>query len=123
MTAPTLAHGPLPSPEQLIVLVERAARSLRPVEAASLRRGVAHLSEQLAVAGGSTRWLKARVARLEAELEAARRELGSVGLLSVPCSFCGAEAGRKCRAVRGVEPPRTPHVARLTAAARVGEQR
>lgn len=119
MTAPTLTHGPLPSPEQLIVLVERAARALQPVEAAALRRGVAHLSEQLGVAGVSVRSMRADLEQARAELEAALRELGSVGPLSVACSFCGAPAGSKCRAVRGVEPPRTPHTARLHAAARV----
>jgi hypothetical protein len=118
VTAPTLTHGPLPTPEQLIVLVERAARALQPVEAASLRRGVAHLSEQLAVAGASVCSTRAELEQARAQLEAALRELGSVGPLSVACSFCGADAGRKCRAVRGVEPPRTPHTARLYAAAR-----
>lgn len=123
MTAPTLAHGPLPSPEQLGLLVERATRLLQPLEGAALRRGVQHLGQQLELAGVSLRRSAEELAEVRAQLEAALRELGSVGPLVVACSFCGAPSGSKCRAVRGVEPPRTPHVARLTAAARLGEQR
>ena len=108
----------MPTREQLLVLVERAGRSLRPVEAAVLRRGVEHLAEQLVQAGVVLRQLTADLERTRAELDAALRELGSIGPLSVACSFCGAPVASKCRAVRGVEPPRTPHTARLHAAAR-----
>jgi len=118
VTAPALTHGPLPTQEQLLILVDRAGRSLRPVEAAVLRRGVEHLAEQLVAAGALLRQSNADLQRTRAELDVALRELGSVGPLSVPCSFCGAPAAAKCRAVRGVEPPRTPHTARLHAAAR-----
>jgi hypothetical protein len=111
---------PLPTREQLLILVERAGRSLQPVEAAVLRRGVDHLGEQLVLAGASLRQLGADLERARAELDVALRELGSVGPLSVPCSFCGAPVAARCRAVRGVEPPRTPHTARLHAAARAG---
>jgi hypothetical protein len=111
-------HGPLPTQDQLLNLVDRSGQGLVPVETARLRRGVKHLMEQLTLAGAANRELSAALKVARSERNAALLELALAGPLAVRCSFCGADTGRKCRAVRGVEPPRTPHTARLHAAAR-----
>jgi hypothetical protein len=111
-------RGPLPSPEQLLNLVHRAGagRALTPDEAELLHSGVQHLLRQVVGAGATVR-------QLEAELYSVRLELAKFSPLVVSCRFCGAEAGQRCRSVRGQFPPRTPHTARLHAAARAGERR
>lgn len=90
----------LPTDGQLLHLVDRAERGvLLPVEAGLLRLGVERLIRELSVAEG----------RLSAGL--------SRSPLVVACPFCGAVAGSRCRAVRGVVAPRVPHAARVDAAA------
>lgn len=113
-----VSRGPLPSPEQLLNLVHRTStgRALTSAESGLLLGGVQHLLRQAIGAGATIR-------QLEAELYAVRLELAAVSPVVVPCSFCGAEAGQRCRSVRGALPPRTPHTARLHAAARAAGDR
>lgn len=109
----------LPSREQLLILIDRTdSHVLTPAEVHLLRAGVVHLAAQLAGAGRAVRRLTDERNTALAERDVARRELALQGPRAVACSFCGAPAGAKCRSVRGVEPPRTPHTARLEAASK-----
>lgn len=113
------APAALPSREQLLNLVDRTERHvLTPAEVHLLRVGVVHLAAQLGGAGKAIRRLTGERDVALAERDAARRELALSGPRAVACAFCGAPAGVKCRSVRGVEPPRTPHTARLEAASK-----
>jgi hypothetical protein len=115
---------PLPSPEQLLNLVQRAgSRTLTVPEAELLLNGVQHLLGQLAGAGATVRQLTADLQVARSERNEALMELALTGPLAVGCSFCGVPAGQRCRSVRGTLPPRTPHTARLHAEARAGERR
>jgi hypothetical protein len=90
-------------------LIERAERNvLTPAEAHLFRVGVTHLQSQLEQAG-------VRIRQLEADLAEAR---GS-SPLAVACPFCRVEPGVRCRALRGTQPPATPHVARIEAGKRL----
>ena len=105
-----------PGLEELLHLADRAERhALGPVEAGLLRRGVTELAQLASVAS-------AKVREVAAQRDAALSDVAE-SPLRVACGFCGVPAGSKCRSVKGFVPPRTPHTARLHAAARVGEQR
>lgn len=114
----------LPSREQLGILVDRTEHHiLASVEAHSLRLGITHLAAQLGGAGKAIRRLTGELeqARAErdaalAERDAARLAVKLTGAQRIACPYCGAAAGQRCRAMRGVVPPRTPHTARLEAA-------
>lgn len=117
----TVLRGPLPSPEQLLILVHRTSgRLLTAPEAELLLNGVQHLLGQVAAAGSTVRQATAALEVARSERDAALLELALTGPLAVGCSFCGVPAGQRCRSVRGMLPPRTPHTARLHAAARAG---
>jgi hypothetical protein len=117
-------RGPLPSPEQLLNLVHRtSSRTLTVPEAELLLNGVQHLLAQVAGAGATVRQATAALKVARSERNAALMELALTGPLAVGCSFCGVPAGQRCRSVRGALPPRTPHTARLHAAARASEKR
>lgn len=97
--------------EELLHLADRSEKqALGPVQADLLRRGISELA-QLASAAGL------RVREVAAERDAALADVAT-GPLGVACGFCGVQAGSRCRSLRGFVPPRTPHTARLTAAAR-----
>ncbi|MCX4751731.1 hypothetical protein OG455_41790 [Kitasatospora sp. NBC_01287] len=103
----------------MLNLVDRTERrALTPPEAHQLRIGVVHLASQLGGAGGRIRKLTADLDEARRQRDEAVRELALSGPQVVPCGFCGAAAGERCRSVRGVEPPRQPHTARLDAAQR-----
>lgn len=109
----------LPTREQLLNLVDRTERrALTPAETHQLRVGVVHLASQLGGAGGAIRRLTAERDEARRERDVAVRELALSGPLAVECAFCGVSVGERCRSVRGVEPPRQPHTARLDAARR-----
>lgn len=109
----------LPTREQLLGLINQAERrALTLAEAHRLRLGVTHLAAQLGGAGGRIHKLTADLDQARRERDGAVRELALSGPRAVECPFCGALAGEPCRSVRGVEPPREPHTARLDAASR-----
>ncbi|GAB2696760.1 zinc finger domain-containing protein [Kitasatospora kifunensis] len=113
------AAEPLPTREQLLNLVNRTERHvLTPAETHQLRVGVVHLASQLGGAGAAIRRLTAERDAARRERDEAVRELALSGPQVVGCPFCGASAGERCTSVRGAEPPRQPHVARLDAAQR-----
>jgi hypothetical protein len=114
---PTAPQGrPLVSLEELLHLVDRSERcALGLVQAGVLRRGVTELARHASVAG-------ARVREVVAQRDAALAVVAD-GPLGVACGFCGVPAGVRCRPMCGVTSPRTPHTARLAAAARAGERR
>lgn len=115
-SGPHAGRAAAPGLEELLHLADRAERhALGPVEATLLRRGISELA-QLASAAG------ARVREVAAQRDAALSDVAE-SPLRVACGFCGVPAGSKCRSVKGFMPPRTPHTARLHAAARAGEQR
>jgi hypothetical protein len=100
-------------------LIERAERNvLTPAEAHLFRAGVTHLQSQLEQAGGRIVQLRVELVRALAERDEARAQVASSSPLVVECPFCGEPAGSRCRAMRGVQAPPTPHVARIEAAKR-----
>jgi len=105
-----------PGLEELLHLADRAERhALGLVEATLLRRGISELAQLASVTS-------ARVREVAAQRDAALADVAE-SPLRVACGFCGVPAGSKCRSVKGFVPPRTPHTARLHAAARAGERR
>ena len=105
-----------PGLEELLHLADRAERhALGLVEAALLRRGIAELAQLASVAS-------AKLREVAAQRDAALADVAD-SPLRVACGFCRVPAGTRCRSIRGFVPPRTPHTARLHAAARAGEQR
>lgn len=83
--------------DRLLHLVDRAARRLGADEGELLRAGVRAMATQL---------------------QQAQQDLALTAPYRVRCSYCKADVGDRCRAMRGLVPPRTPHTARLTAAAK-----
>lgn len=108
----------LPTKEQMLLLLDRAERhALTPREAHLLRLGVTHLAAQLASAGGRIGKLTAELVQARRERDEALRQVVASSPLVAACPFCRAAVGVACRSMRGLEPPRTPHTARIRAAA------
>lgn len=101
--------------EQLLILADRTEkRRLTDAEVGALRAGIRDMAEQQRKAAATVGGLQNKVREWRNKAEQAQTELALTQPYRVPCPHCGADAGQRCRAVRGTVPPRTPHVARLT---------
>lgn len=105
------------TPEQLLMLADRAERGpLTPTETAALRVGITQLADQARQSAATAEGLRNRVRELRTKTARAERDAALADPLKTPCPYCHAPAGHRCRPMRGIQPPPTPHAARLNAA-------
>lgn len=108
-----------PSPEQLLILVERAAaRKLLPAEAVLLRQALDRGAEALRSLGGTQAALRRSQEALRAaedELAVRRAHRPAVGALDVVCPRCSAEVQRRCTEGGYGRQARVPHKERVQA--------